>query len=282
MTGPEILVAAAEGRVKALWITSDEWLRSAPDRALAERALERAELVIVNDLFLSETARRAHVVFPAASFAEKEGTQVNCERRVQRTARALPPRRGTRTDLEIFQAVARALGADWSYRSSEDVFREIARLAPGYAGLSWGALLPLGVQWSTAPRGTTAAGLRVEAPTADGGRDGLWLLSGGVLFQQGSLGQRIELLTKLAGAPAARFHPDELASLGCAPGDTVLLEGPAGSLTLPAAADDAVPPGAVFVPYAYREVELNRLGSPSGAGLRVSARAAAALPRAGV
>ena len=277
MTAPEILAAAAEGRIKALWIASDEWVRSAPDRVLVERALERAELVIVSELFLTETARRAHVVFAAASFAEKEGTQVNCERRIQRTARALPPRRGARADLEIFQAVARALGAGWSYRSSEDVFREIARLAPGYAGLSWGALLPLGVQWSTAPRGTRVEdGFRMEAPTPDGGREGLWLLSGAVLFQQGSLGHRIELLGRLAGAATARLHPRELQRLGLAAGDAVLLEGPGGSLTLPTAADEGVPPGAVFVPYAYRDVELNRLGSPGAAGLRVKARKAEA------
>src|SRR5206468_3004131 len=95
-TAPEILAAAAEGRIRALWIASDHWLRSAPDRALAEKALERAELVIVSDLFLTETARRAHVVFAAAAFAEREGTSVNAERRIQRAARALSPLRGRR------------------------------------------------------------------------------------------------------------------------------------------------------------------------------------------
>ena len=127
-----------------------------------------------------------------------------------------------------------------------------------------------------------AASLR---PAADGppptAGEGLWLLSGGVLFQQGSLGHRIELLTRLAGAAAARFHPDELRRLGLAAGDAVLLEGPGGSLTLPVAADEGVPPGAVFVPYAHRDVELNRLGSPGGAGLRVKARKAGVAQRDG-
>jgi len=281
LDAPGILAAAAEGRVKALWIAGDEWLRSAPDRALVERALARAELVIVSELFLTATARHAHVVFPAVSFAEKEGVTVNCERRLQRTARALSPRRGARSDGEILQAVARALGAAWSYRTSEDVFREIARLAPGYAGLSWAALLPLGPQWSAVRVAGTlepASGARAAA----GPDGGLWLLSGGTLFQQGSLGHRIELLTKLAGAAVARLHPQELARLGLAAGDRVTLEGPAGSLTLPALGDEGVPPGAVFVPYAHRDVEINRLGSPAGAGLRVGARKAAVAERAGV
>jgi formate dehydrogenase major subunit len=274
LTAPEILAAAAAGRIKALWIVGDEWLRSAPDRALAEQALARAELVVVNELFPTATAARAHVVFAAASFAEKEGVRVNCERRLQRMARALAPRRGTRSDGDVFQAVARALGADWGYRSNEDVFREIARLVPGYHGLSWASLLPLGPTWAGAPR--VAASVRpVEDPVA-AGDGGLWLLSGGTLFQQGSLGQRVGLLAKLAGPATARLHPAELARLGVAAGEALELAGPGGSLTLPAAADEGVPAGAVFVPYAHREVELNRLGAPAGAGLRVSARRAGA------
>jgi NADH-quinone oxidoreductase chain G len=281
LTAPAILTAAAEGRIKALWIAGDEWLRSAPDRTLAERALERAELVIVSELFLTDTARAAHVVFPAAAFAEKEGVLVNCERRLQRTARALPPRRGTRTDAEILQAVARALGAGWSYRTAEDVFREIARLAPGYEGRSWATLLPLGPQWATATARVAASLTPAAPPAAGGAGDGLALLSGGSLFQQGSLGHRVELLTRLAGPATARLHPEELRRLGLEAGETVVIEGPGGSLTLPAAADDGVPAGAVFVPYAHREVELNRLGAPAGTGLRVRLRRAAA-QRAGV
>lgn len=272
LTAPEILAAAAAGRVKALWIAGDDWLRSAPDRALVEQALARAELVIVNELFPTATAERAHVVFAAASFAEKEGVRVNCERRLQRMARALAPRRGTRSDGDVFQAVARALGADWGYRSSEDVFREIARLVPGYHGLSWASLLPLGPAWSCEPR--VAASVRPVQDAAAAGGEGLWLLSGGTLFQQGGLGRRVGLLAKLAGPALARLHPAELARLGAAAGDALELTGPGGSLTLPAAADDGVPAGAVFVPQAHAEAELNRLGCPAGAGLRVRARRA--------
>jgi NADH-quinone oxidoreductase chain G len=281
LAAPEILAAAAAGRVKALWIVGDEWVRSAPDRALVEQALARAELVIVSDLFLTATAFRAHVVFAAVSFAEKEGVAVSCERRLQRTARALAPRRGAKSDGEIFQSVARALGAAWSYRTNEDVFREIARLVPGYEGLSWATLLPLGPQWVSEPA-RVAASLRPAADERPAAGEGLWLLSGGVLFQQGSLGHRIELFTRLAGAATARLHPDELRRLGLAAGDAVLLEGPGGSLTLPVAVDEGVPPGAVFVPCAHRGVELNRLGSPGGAGLRVKARRAGVAQQVGV
>jgi len=275
LSAPEILKAAAEGRIKALWIVSDHWLRSAPDRKLVEAALQRAELVVVSDLFLTETAERAHVVFPAASFAEKEGVVVNCERRLQRNVRALNPRRGARADWEIFQAVAQAMGAHWSYRGAEAIFREIARLVPIYRGNSWGALLVGGHAWSSdAP--LVAGSLSESAPAAhEPGGDGLWLLSGGVLFLQGSLSHHGELLPKLAKEAHAWLHPDEARRLGVEDGDAVELESAVGSIRLGARTDPAVPPGSVFVPYAYAAVELNRLGAATGSGLRVQARKSA-------
>ena len=115
------------------------------------------------------------------------------------------------------------------------------------------------------------------APAAVADGDGLWVLSGGVLFLQGSLSHRGTLLPKLAKEGRARLHPDEAKRLSLSEGDPLELQGPVGSLTLPVALDPTVPAGSVFVPYAYEAVELNRLGAPTGAGLRVKARRAAAM-----
>jgi NADH-quinone oxidoreductase chain G len=276
LTALEILEAAAAGKVRALWIASDHLLKSAPDRALVEKALAAAELVIVNELFLTPTAQAAHVVFPVAAFAEKDGVVVNCERRLQKSTRALSPRRGARADWEVFQAVAQALGAGWKYRSTEDVFREIARLVPGYQGASWSALLPDGWTWSAV---RVAASLAPSSAPAEGeaaGGRGHWLLSGGTLFSQGSLTARAPAVAGLAKHARAFLSGAEASKLGLAEGDAVTLAGAAGSLTLPFELDDSVPAGAVFVPYAYAAAEINRLGAPRGAGLRVQlARAAA-------
>jgi len=275
LTAREILEAAAEGRVKALWIASDHLLRSAPDRALVEKALAKAELVIVNELFLTATAQAAHVVFPVAAFAEKDGVVVNCERRLQKSTRALSPRRGARADWEVFQAVAQALGAGWKYRTSEDVFREMARLVPGWQGASWAALLPNGWTWQAVRVEPSLAPAEAPAPSGTGH----WVLAGGTLFAQGSLSGRAETLAKLAKHARAFLNGAEASKLGLAEGDAVTLESPAGRLTLPYELDDSVPPGAVFVPYALAEAELNRLGAPSGAGLQVKlGRAPAGVP----
>ncbi len=271
LTARQALAAASEGKVRALWIVADEVLASAPDRALVEAALERCELVIVNELFLTRTASRAHVVFPAAAFAEKEGSTVNSERRLQKSNRALSPRRGARADWEVLQAVAQALGADWRYRSAEDVFREIARVVPGFSGLSYASLLPDGVLLTGS---NLAARVQPVEPAAAATGDGLWLLSGGVLFADGSLSARSATLAKLAGAARARLSPAEASRLGLVAGDTVELVGPAGAARFGVEVDDSVPAGAVFVPSAGSE--LNRLGAPSGAGLRVKARQAGA------
>ena len=278
LSAPEVLEAAAAGRVKALWIVSDEWLASAPDRALAERALERCELVVVNEMFATETARRAHVVFPVASFAEKEGTVVNCERRLQRSVRAISPRRGTRADWEIFSAVARALGASWSYRTSDDVLREIARLVPGFQGASAATMISTGACWSLpAPLGCSGRVPSANASSASAASgDELSLLAGGTLFLQGSLSRRNATLLELAGTSRAFLHPDEARRLSLRAGERLVLIGSAGSLELPVAIDDAVPAGSVFVPYAQAQADLNRLGAPSGAGWRVRVTRAAA------
>ncbi len=278
LSAPEVLEAAAAGKIKALWIVGDDWLASAPDRAKAEAALAKLDLVVVNELFLTPTAQQAHVVFPVAAFAEKDGAVTNCERRIQKATRAISPRRGTRADWEIFQMVGQAMGAEWRYRTAEDVFREIARVVPGYQGTSWAALMPDGLQWT----GTRLAGSLAHASGTSGAAgDGLWLLAGGTLFAQGTLSARSATLSGLAKAPHAFVAPAEASRLGLAAGDRVSLDGPAGSLVLPLEIDDSVPPQAVFVPYALAGRGLGRLGAPQGAGLKVKVRKVAATETVG-
>jgi predicted molibdopterin-dependent oxidoreductase YjgC len=231
----------------------------------------------VNELFLTRTAARAHVVFPVAAFAEKEGSTLNSERRLQRSNRALSPRPGSRPDWEVFQAVAQGLGADWRYRTAEDVFREIARVVPGCQGLSYAMLLPEGACLTGARVAARLQPVAAGAPAAAG--EGLWLLAGGTLFADGSLSGRSGTLSRLAGVRRARLSPAEASRLGLTAGDRVELSGARGSFALGLEIDDSVPAGAVFVPYAG--AELNRLGAPLGQGLRVTLRKAAAAATVG-
>ena len=174
--------------------------------------------------------------------------------------------------------MAQALGADWRYRTAEDVYREIARLVPGYGQTSWATLLPDGATWSAA---CVAGSLAYHEGSKPASGEGLWLLSGGTLFAQGSLSARSVTLAKLGKGPRAFLGATEIARLGLAAGERVELAGPAGTLQLPFEMDDSVPAGAVYVPYALVEGGLGRLGAPAGAGLRVKVRKVAATEKVG-
>ena len=143
---------------------------------------------------------------------------------------------------------------------------------------------PLGPQWSVSSHlvpASLGAGLAADKAPASNG-DGLWLLSGGTLFLQGSLSQRGELLPKLAKQARAFLNPEEARRLGVADGEMIELASAAGTVRVAGAVDAGVPAGSVFVPYAYAAVELNRLGMPAGAGLKVRASRVAAPQAAGV
>jgi NADH-quinone oxidoreductase chain G len=138
--------AMLAGGVRALYVMGAD-----PARHADPPALEGLEFLVVQDLFLTETARRADVVLPAAAYTEKDGSFTNTERCVQAVRRAMVPLPGARADWEILQGVARALGLRWSYRSPAGVLAEIGRTVPIYAGLTRAALGATGVRWPTGP-----------------------------------------------------------------------------------------------------------------------------------
>lgn len=146
LSGSQMLEAAADGRLTALYIAGID--PAGGDNAeQAKAALSQASFLVVQDIFLTPTARLAHVVLPAASFAEKDGTLTNLERRVQRLVAAVPCRGQARPDWQILASVANALGAGWSYSSAADVFNEIAATVPLYGRLRFEGLGPRGQRW---------------------------------------------------------------------------------------------------------------------------------------
>lgn len=147
LTAPEMFEAAAEGRIKAMYIVGENPALTEADGGLVKRALENLELLVVQDLFLTETARFAHVVLPAASFAEKEGTFTNTERRIQRVHKAVSPVGEAKPDGEIICLLARAMGYPMWYSSPAEVMAEIASLTPIYGGVSYSYLENNGLFW---------------------------------------------------------------------------------------------------------------------------------------
>ncbi len=137
LTVTEAMGAMLDGRIRALFVMGENPMLSDPDITHVEEALRSLDFLVVQDIFLTETARLADVVLPAATFAEKEGTFTNTERKVQRVRKALDAPGEARADWKILVALAGRLGADWQYRGTRQVFDEIATLTPSYAGLSF-------------------------------------------------------------------------------------------------------------------------------------------------
>ena len=147
LTLMEMMQAIGEGRIKALFILGENPLLTDPDAAKVRRELAHLDLLVVQDIFLTETAELAHVVLPGVSFAEKDGTFTNTERRVQRVRAAIKPVGNSRPDWQILCDLASRLGYPMSYGSPGEIMDEIASLTPSYGGIRYGRLEGRGLQW---------------------------------------------------------------------------------------------------------------------------------------
>jgi anaerobic selenocysteine-containing dehydrogenase len=133
---PNMLDAAVDGSFKAIYIQGEDILQSDPNTHHVAAGLGAMECVVVQDLFLNETANYAHVFLPGSTFLEKDGTFTNAERRIQRVRRVMTPRNGGYADWEITQLIAKAIGLDWSYAHPSQIMDEISKLTPSFRGVT--------------------------------------------------------------------------------------------------------------------------------------------------
>jgi formate dehydrogenase major subunit len=143
----QVLTAIHEDKIKALYIMGEDALAKCPDRDYAESALRKVGFLVMQDTSMTETARLADVVLPGASFAEKDGTFTNVERRVQRLRKAFDPLGNSKADWEIVCLLAQLMGYEFDYLSAKDVFDEIAGVSPIYRDMSYEELGETGIQW---------------------------------------------------------------------------------------------------------------------------------------
>jgi len=143
----EMVNKAANGELKSLYIIGENPLVSDPDLNHAEKAFKNLEFLVVQDIFLTETAQIADVVLPSFCFAEKNGTFSNTERRVQRVRKAVEPPGESKSDWQILCDVASCMGYEMNYKNSEEIFQEIADVTPSYRGITWDRIKDIGIQW---------------------------------------------------------------------------------------------------------------------------------------
>jgi formate dehydrogenase alpha subunit len=148
LTHTEIFDAAYRGDIKAIYLVGENPVLTEANAAHSTEAMDKLDFFVVQDIFLNETAAKADVVLPAVSFAEKNGTFVNTERRVQRVRRVIDPVGEAKPDWWIISAIANEMGVEgFAYNSAEEIFKEIASLTPSYAGISYERLENGGIQW---------------------------------------------------------------------------------------------------------------------------------------
>jgi len=281
LTLTDMMVAAHDGRVRALYIVGENPMMSEPDLGHARQALAALDFVAVQDLFLTETAQMADVVLPAASFAEKDGTFTNTERRVQLLRRALEPPGEARRDWEIVADLATRLGYRMDYAGSAQIMDEIAAVTPIYGGISHARLDDgAGIQWpcwdemhkgtpilhhTGFTRGRGKFHVVYDRPPAElpGDEYPLLLTTGRVLehYHGGSMTHRSRVLQSLEPGSYVELSPGDAEELGIADGDRVTLRSPRGSIETRARTAAQVPRGMAFMSFHWGDAPANALTS---------------------
>jgi formate dehydrogenase alpha subunit len=279
----EMFAAAETGRVKAMYIVGENPALSEPDADHARKALSNLDFLIVQDLFLSETAQFAHVVLPGASFAEKDGTFTNTERRIQRVRRAIDPIGDSRPDWLITCQMAQALGArGFDFTSPDQIMEEIARVTHMYGGISYPRLEGQGLQWpcpTPEHPGTRflhkdrfSRGLGRFIPVTHRGPEELpdqeypLVLTTGrsrFHFHTGTMTRRVRGLSQLHPEETVELSPQDAQALGLKDGDTVRVQSRRGEVTAKARITDRSQPGVVFMTFHFWESVTNVLTNPS-------------------
>jgi formate dehydrogenase alpha subunit len=284
LTVTEMMDAASSGEVKALYVMGENPALSDPDSNHVIKALKGLELLVVQDIFLTETAQLAHVVLPGCSYAEKDGTFTGTDRRVQLGRQAIPPLGDSRADWLIVCELAQRMGADgFDFDSPEQVLEEIASVTPIYGGVSNTRLEELGfLQWPcrTAEdpgtpylhQGKFSRGLgkmhpvEYQDPAELPDEEYPYVLTTGrniFQFHTGTMTRRSPKLEGESPEGYVELNPEDAAELGVADGQQVKVASRRGEIETRAWVTDRVPRGLVFAPFHYAEAAANVLTNPA-------------------
>ncbi|NQT57047.1 MAG: molybdopterin-dependent oxidoreductase, partial [Desulfobacteraceae bacterium] len=279
LTVTEMIDAAEIGQIKALYIMGENPVVSDADARHVARALKRLDFLVVQDIFMTETARLAHVVLPAASFAEKTGTFTNTERRVQLSGEAIAPLEGVRPDWKIICDISSRANYPMNYQSPIEILDEINRVTPSYGGItyrrlkdSWGLSWPCpnedhpGTQFLHENQFTRGLGFfdaREYMPPAEAPDEEypFTLITGRVGFQYhtGTMSRKISILEREAPKAVLEMNPKDARRVRVRDGGIVAIESRRGELHLPVVVTPDIPEGVVFSTFHYSENNINEL-----------------------
>jgi len=278
LTVMEVMEGALEKKIRGLYLVGEDPALSDPDSNHAVEALQRLDFLVVQDIFLTETAKYAHVVLPGVSFAEKEGTFVNTERKVQRVRQAVPPTGKARPDWEIFSEISNRMGYPMKYLRVEEIFNEIRLLTPSYTGITYERLEKEGMQWPcptfdhsgtpylhkdrfTRGRGKFHVIHQRDPAESPDGQYPLMLTTGRILYQYhtSSMTGKTKGLVRLAPECLVEISPADAQELGIEDGKPIRVVSRRGDIQAKAKVTPRSPQGCVFIPFHFAEAAANRL-----------------------
>jgi predicted molibdopterin-dependent oxidoreductase YjgC len=271
-----------EGKIKALYVVGENPMVTDPDLHHVEAALKKLDCFIVQDIFLTQTAKFAQVVLPGTSFAEKEGTFSNTERRVLPVRQAIPPVGESRPDWQIIQDLSTRLGYPMNYGSPEEIFEEIKKLTPSYAGMSYARLGAAGLQWPcpTADhpgtvflhkdrfsRGKGAfTAIDYKPPAEEPDQEYPMFLTTGRVFthyHSGTMTRVSPSLNREMEGGYVEISPTDAKNMGIKDGERIKVSSRRGEIQIKAKVSRKVDRGVVFIPFHFAETAANILTNPA-------------------
>lgn len=273
---PEMLDMVLYGKVKAMYIMGEDPVLTDADANHVRKAIDSLDFLVVQDLFMTETAKYADVFLPAACYAEKDATFTNTERRVQRVRKAVEPPGECRLDWEIICEIANRMNYPMHYSSAEKIFDEIRSLVPMYAGITYQRIEDRGLQWpcptidhsgtkflhkGTFPRGKgLLQGIEYEPPAELTNEEyPILLTTGRMLYHYNIMTRNSYNLERLRPYELAEINPDDASKIGIKEGEEVIVTSRRGKVVTKAAVTDKVPPGVMFMTFHYKESPVNEL-----------------------
>lgn len=277
-TIPEMIDRLVDGSVKAMFIVGENSVASDPNTHHITHALKSAEFLVVEDIFLTETAQLAHVILPAACWAEKDGTFTNTERKVQRVRKAVEPPEGARPDWTILSEIGSRLGVSMSYASAREIFDEMADLSPAYHGISYDRIEAVELQWPCPTADHPGTGylhqgkftrglgmftpLDFRPPEEMPDEEYPFLLTTGrryAHYHTRTMTGRCPSLHKEFPKPIMQVNRRDAVNLGLQEGDPVKVVSRRGEVVTFARPGDIVPEGSVFMDFHFWEANSNVL-----------------------
>ncbi len=277
---PEMFDAALQGKLKAIWIIGEDVVQTDPNTQKVIKALEATDLVVVQELFMTETAKYADVILPGSSFLEKSGTFTNGERRVQRVNQVVEPIPGTKPDGQIIVDIMNRMGYEQPDYTPDGMLEEISQIVPFFAGIKWEELGKNGKQWPVAPDGTDTQILHTESfkrglglfdfkpfresdEILQNGKEYPYILTTNRELEHyncGAMTRRtgnVDILTE----DSLMMNPIDAKNNAISDGDMVCVESPRGKVDIKARLTEDVKPGILSTTFHFPEIMVNNVTS---------------------